>query len=79
MIVLNDASDTTFRSLWNLDLPVRVIANAEISNFPGLGSAGDEVNLFNNSGGLVDRFTFGAAVDPVLVISNQSPLAAVSE
>ena len=63
MIVLNDASDTTFRSLWNLDLPVRVIANAEISNFPGLGSAGDEVNLFNNSGGLVDRFTFGAATE----------------
>ena len=63
MIVLNDASDTTFRSLWNLDLPIRVIANAEISNFPGLGSAGDEVNLFNNSGGLVDRFTFGAATE----------------
>ncbi|MBT6398681.1 MAG: lamin tail domain-containing protein, partial [Verrucomicrobia bacterium] len=63
MIVLNDASDNTFRSLWNLDLPIRVIANAEISNFPGLGSAGDEVNLFNNSGGLVDRFTFGAATE----------------
>ena len=63
MIVLNEASNTTFRSLWNLDLPIRVIANAEISNFPGLGSAGDEVNLFNNSGGLIDRFTFGAATE----------------
>lgn len=61
MVVLNDAPDTTFRSLWNLDLSIRVITKSEISNFPGLGSAGDEVNLFNNSGGLVDRFTFGAA------------------
>jgi len=63
MIVLNDAPDTTFRSLWNLDLSIRVISKSEISNFPGLGSAGDEVNLFNNSGGLVDRFTFGAATE----------------
>ena len=63
MMVLNDASDATFRSLWNLDPSIRVIANAEISNFPGLGSGGDEVNLFNNSGGLVDRFTFGAATE----------------
>lgn len=63
MVVLNDAPDTTFRSLWNLDLSIRVITKSEISNFPGLGSAGDEVNLFNNSGGLVDRFTFGAATE----------------
>ncbi len=63
MIVLNDTPDTTFRSLWNLDLSIRVISKSEISNFPGLGSAGDEVNLFNNSGGLVDRFTFGAATE----------------
>ena len=61
MIVLNDASDATFRALWNLDPAIRVIANSEISNFPGLGSAGDEVNLFSNNSGLVDRFTFGAA------------------
>ena len=63
MVVLNDAPDTTFRSLWNLDHSIRVITKSEISNFPGLGSAGDEVNLFNNSGGLVDRFTFGAATE----------------
>ena len=63
MVVLNDAPDTTFRSLWNLDLSIRVITKSEISNFPGLGSAGDEVNLFNNSGGLIDRFTFGAATE----------------
>ena len=63
MVVLNDAPDTTFRSLWNLDLSIRVITKSEISNFPGLGSGGDEVNLFNNSGGLVDRFTFGAATE----------------
>lgn len=63
MVVLNDAPDTTFRSLWNLDLSIRVITKSEISTFPGLGSAGDEVNLFNNSGGLVDRFTFGAATE----------------
>ena len=61
MIVLNESSATSFRTLWNLDPSLRIITTSEISNFPGLGSAGDEANLYNSSGVAVDRFSFGAA------------------
>jgi len=63
MIVLDESSETTFRTLWNLDPSIRIVTG--LVNFPGLGAAGDEVNLYNNGGGLVDRYTFGAATEGV--------------
>lgn len=61
MIVLNNASSVNFRSLWNIPASVRIITASELSNFPGLGAAGDEIYLFNNGGGLVNSYIFGAA------------------
>ena len=63
MIVLDESSETTFRTLWNLDPSIRIVTG--LVSFPGLGAAGDEVNLYNNGGGLVDRYTFGAATEGV--------------
>lgn len=61
MIVLDESSAATFRTLWNLDPAIRIVAG--LANYPGLGAGGDEVNLYNNGGGLVDRFIFGTATE----------------
>ncbi|MEN8783094.1 MAG: lamin tail domain-containing protein [Akkermansiaceae bacterium] len=61
MIILDESSEATFRTLWNIDPSIRIVAG--LTNYPGLGAGGDEVNLFNSGGGFVDRFTFGAATE----------------
>ncbi|MDB4265436.1 lamin tail domain-containing protein [bacterium] len=65
LIVLNEASSTSFRSLWNLPASFRIITNTEIEDFQGLGSGGDTVFLFSSQQGTnpVDTFVFGAATE----------------
>jgi len=63
LIVLNEASATLFRDLWELDASVSIITNTQIDDFQGLGSGGDAVNLYDDNNGLIDTFTFGAATE----------------
>jgi predicted extracellular nuclease len=52
--VLAEADATSFRAAWNLDAGVAVVG----SNTANLGRA-DEINLFDATGTLVDRLTYG--------------------
>lgn len=53
-VILTEATASDFRSAWGLTADVKVIGG----NTTNLGRA-DEINLFDNSGALVDRLTFG--------------------
>ncbi|YCM43566.1 lamin tail domain-containing protein [Verrucomicrobiaceae bacterium 227] len=61
VIVLRESSSAEFRSLWNLPASIKIFTEADVPNFPGLGSDGDSVFLFNSSSSVIDNFTFGAA------------------
>lgn len=66
VVVLDDPSSEPFRSLWNLDPSVRIITNSQISTYPGLSREGDQLYLFDGTGGgsrIVDSFVFGAATE----------------
>lgn len=63
LIVLRDASSTAFRALWNLPATLRIITESELTAYPGFGSNGDAVNLYNNGGGLIDTLAYGAATE----------------
>ncbi len=63
MIVLNEEVSLPFRELWDLPDDVRVVTSLEITDFPGLSSNGDAVNLYDAAGTLVDSFTFGPVID----------------
>ncbi len=52
--ILTEASAADFRAAWGLAATVKVQGN----NTTNLGR-NDEINLFNNNGGLVDRLTYG--------------------
>lgn len=56
--IFTEASESTFRSMWNLPLSVKVVGNNTNSN---LSSGGDEINIYDASGGLVDRLTYSSA------------------
>jgi len=62
IIVLRESSAASFRSLWSIPASVKIFTEADVPNFPGLGSDGDSVFLFNNSFSVVDVFTFGPAI-----------------
>ena len=53
-VILTDLTAARFRSIWSLDSSVKVYGN----NGANLGRA-DELNLYNSSGTLEDRLTFG--------------------
>ena len=60
--------ETDFRAAWNLDAAVQVFIENDMVNPPGIGnrfsglsSNGDEVNLFDPTGTLLDSVTFDAA------------------
>jgi predicted extracellular nuclease len=53
-VILTEADVSLFRSVWNLDSNVGVIGG----NTANLGRA-DEINLFDATGNLVDRLTYG--------------------
>jgi predicted extracellular nuclease len=57
--LLAEADAASFRAAWNLAGGVAVVG----SNTANLGRA-DEINLFDASGALVDRLTYGDAVFP---------------
>ncbi len=56
--------DSAFRAAWNLSSTVQVLFQNQFTGnnlFSGLGSGGDEVNVYSNSGILQDNATFGAS------------------
>lgn len=53
-VILTEAPEADFRSAWGLAASVKVLGG----NTVNLGR-NDEINLFDGSGGLVDRLTFG--------------------
>jgi hypothetical protein len=53
-VILTEAAASEFRSVWSLAASVDVIGN----NTNNLGRS-DEINLFDSSGTLVDRLTYG--------------------
>jgi hypothetical protein len=63
MIILDDVSEQPFRTLWNLDAGIKIISNSSLSNFSGFGKGGDGVFLFDDGGGQIDSYTFGAATE----------------
>lgn len=67
VIVLREDTSTEFRSTWAIDPSVRIFTTAptELPNFPGLGSGGDSIFLFNASNTLVDQFEFGSSTTGV--------------
>lgn len=54
VVILTEISASDFRTDWGLPGTVKVIGN----NTVNIGSA-DEINIYDNSGALVDRLTFG--------------------
>ncbi|MBW4643463.1 MAG: ExeM/NucH family extracellular endonuclease [Goleter apudmare HA4340-LM2] len=52
-VILTDGSAETFRTAWNLPASVKIIGNSN----QGLGRA-DEINLYDNTGQLIDRLTY---------------------
>ena len=55
--VLTEGADAVFRAAWSLGAGVKLVG----SNTTNLGRA-DEINLFDASGALVDRLTYGDTV-----------------
>lgn len=55
-VIFTEADPNAFRAAWNLPSNVAVIGPYSNDN---LGN-GDEINLYDASGGLVDRLTFGS-------------------
>jgi hypothetical protein len=55
-VIFTEADPTAFRAAWNLSSTVQVIGPYSNDN---LGN-GDEINLYDAQGGLVDRLTFGS-------------------
>jgi len=53
-VILTEASAADFRAAWGLSAAVKVVGG----NSHNLGR-GDEINLFNASGQLIDRLTYG--------------------
>jgi predicted extracellular nuclease len=53
-VLLTESFADAFRTAWNLDVSVKILG----SNGTNLGR-NDEINLFNDSGILVDQLTFG--------------------
>ncbi|WP_018412234.1 lamin tail domain-containing protein [Methyloversatilis thermotolerans] len=53
-VILTEAAASAFRAAWSLDTSVKVIGG----NTNNLGR-GDEINLYDASGSLVDRLTYG--------------------
>jgi hypothetical protein len=54
--IITEADPTAFRAAWNLSDSVKVIGPYSNDN---LGN-GDEINLYDNNGNLVDRLTYGS-------------------
>lgn len=52
-VIMTESGAAAFRATWGLCAGVKVIGNSE----PGLGN-GDEINLFDAQGNLVDRLTY---------------------
>lgn len=52
-VIISERDTATFRSAWNLGANVKVIGN----NTTNLGR-GDEINIFDSNGALVDRLTY---------------------
>lgn len=57
-IIFTESAPATFRAQWNLPASVRVFGPNTNSN---LSSGGDEINIYNAAGVLVDRLTYTAA------------------
>ncbi|HZG38181.1 MAG TPA: lamin tail domain-containing protein, partial [Nodosilinea sp.] len=60
-VILTEASEAAFRAAWGLDASFKVIGGLSGGN--NLGRA-DEVNLYDASGNLVDRLTYGDQTFP---------------
>lgn len=58
-VIIAESTASDFRSAWNLGATVKIVG----SNATNLGRA-DEINVFDNTGALVDRFTYGDAPFP---------------
>lgn len=58
-VIITESSTTDFRSAWSLDAAVKVLGGYTNN----LGRA-DEINLFNNTGVVVDRLAYGDAAFP---------------
>lgn len=56
--VVCDVTDAAFRSQWNLPANVRVVGGMGVLSGNSLGR-NDEINLYDGSGVLVDRLTYG--------------------
>ncbi len=68
IIILEEAAENvaTWRSAWGLSTATQVINRTQFSNaggegFSGLGTSGDEINLYDASGKLVSHVEFGAS------------------
>lgn len=59
-VVITELTDTAFRTRWSLAGSVKVVGGVTTNN---LGRA-DEINVFDASGNLVDRLTFGDVAFP---------------
>jgi predicted extracellular nuclease len=58
-VILTEANADTFRNAWGLDSSVKVIGNLGASGVGRNLGRNDEINLYDATGTLVDRLTYG--------------------